>query len=423
MTEVIMPKMGDGMEEGTLLKWLKEDGDKVSSGEIIGEIQTDKATLELESPGKGVLTGFLIKEGETVPVGVPIAAILKDGENLPDNWGSGGNGAAKTEPQQEEEKEAPAEEKKTEEKSEAKPEQKQEEPKVEEKSSDSGRIKASPLARRVAREEGVDLSSVEGSGPGGRIVEKDVRDAIGKQSSTPASAPAPHLQPSGEDKKVSLNPLRKITAERTQQSKQQAPHFYVTVEVDIESITEIREMFKLEEGGKISINDFVIRATALALRDMPEVNASFGGDHVLQHGGVHIGMAVAVEDGLTVPVIRNADQLTLRQINAASKDLAGRARDNKLKLDEMQGSTFSISNMGMLDVENFAAIINGPNAGIIAVASSRRIPVVNESDELEIRTRMNMTGSFDHRVVDGAVGAKFMNVVRDYLQNPTRLLS
>ncbi len=419
MTEVIMPKMGDGMEEGTLLKWLKEDGDKVSSGEIIGEIQTDKATLELESPGKGVLTGFLIKEGETVPVGKPIAAILKDGESLPENWGSGGNGAAKTKPK--EEKEAPAEEKKSEEKAEPTAEEKPEE--TEEKQATDSRVKASPLARRIAREEGVDLASVEGSGPGGRIVEKDVREAIGKQPSAPSAAPAPQLQPSGEDKKVSLNPLRKITAERTQQSKQQAPHFYVTVEVDLESITEIREMFKVEEGGKISINDFVIRATTLALRDMPEVNASFGGDHVLQHGGIHVGMAVAVEDGLTVPVIRNADQLTLRQINSASKDLAGRARDNKLKLDEMQGSTFSISNMGMLDVENFAAIINGPNAGIIAVASSRRVPVVNESDELEIRTRMNMTGSFDHRVVDGAVGAKFMNVVRDYLQNPTRLLS
>lgn len=420
MTEVIMPKMGDGMEEGTLLEWLKKDGDTVKSGEIIGTIQTDKATLELEAPGTGKLTGFLIQGGETVPVGKPIALILKEGESAPGGWGGGSSAPAEAAKEEAPKQDAPKEEapKADAPKETAKAEApKAEEPKVEVR---QGRVKASPLAKRVAKELGIDLAAVTGSGPGGRIVEKDVRSAkpAGMQ---PAAAVA--SAPAAADTKVSLNRLRQITAQRTTQSKTQVPHFYVTVEVDVEAIMAIRAQFEAEGAGKVTVNDFIVKACAQALRDMPVVNSSYEGDHLIQHGAVNIGMAVALEEGLTVPVINNADVLSLRQIGAAARDLATRARDNKLQLNELSGSTFSISNMGMLNVDVFAAIINTPNAGILAVGTARKQVVVGANDSLEIRQRMNITGSFDHRVVDGAVGAKFVNVIRDYLEHPTRLLS
>jgi len=400
MTEVIMPKMGDGMEEGTLVEWLKSDGDEVKSGEVIGNIQTDKATLEMEAPGTGKLTGFLITPGETVPVGTPIAAILAKGESLPAGWGSG-----KKAPAHVEEKVAVASV-------------------VESVSSmssvsvtEGGRVKASPLARKIAMDAGLDLAGVSGSGPSGRIVEKDVRSALAGSPSVRTK-----VLTSKADRKVSLNALRKITAQRTLQSKLEAPHFYVTVAVDVERIMALRDFFKEEESGSVSVNDFVLLATAKALGEMPEVNASFGGDHVLIHGNVNVGMAVATDDGLTVAVIRNADQLSLRQVATASRELASRARDNKLTLDELTGSTISVSNMGMLEVDSFAAIINVPNAAMIAVSTAKRVPVATDDDSIEIRWQMNMTGSFDHRVVDGAVGANFMNAVRRFLESPTRLL-
>lgn len=408
MTKVIMPKMGDGMEEGTLLEWLKKDGEKVRSGEVIGNIQTDKATLELESPGSGILTGFLIQPGETVPVGVPIAAILKAGETLASDWAT-----ASPAGEADHAEEAPAEIQQ------AAPAAQTESSAP--KSSGSDRVKASPLARKIAAELGVDLATLTGTGPGGRIVEKDVRSGkpSGSQTSAPVSAPAA----AQGDTKVPLNRLRQIIAQRTTQSKQQVPHFYVTVEVDIEAINALREQFEAEESGKVSINDFVIKACARALADMPEANASFGEKDVIRYGQINIGVAAAVEDGLLVPTIKNVERLSLREIGEQSRSLVKKARDGKLLPDEMQGSTFSVSNMGMLNVDNFIAIINQPNAAIVAIASAKKVVVANEDEELEVRTRMNITGSFDHRVLDGALGAKFMNIVRDYLQNPTRLLS
>ncbi|QYK53807.1 MAG: 2-oxo acid dehydrogenase subunit E2 [Fimbriimonadaceae bacterium] len=409
MTEVIMPKMGDGMEEGTLLEWLKKDGDTVKSGEVIGNIQTDKATLELEAPGKGKLTGFLIQAGETVPVGKPIAAILKDGESLPEGWGSGkAKSAAPTEAKEEAPVAASSAPVKEAESAPA-------------PSSTSGRIKASPLAKRIAAEAGVDLSTVEGTGPNGRIVEKDVRAAIDQQG-TKVSAPSISA-PTAADTKIPLNKLREIIADRTQHSKQTVPHFYVTVEVDLEKIMALRDLFKEEEGGKISVNDFVVRASVLALQQMPIVNSTFNGKELLQHGSINIGVAAAVDDGLLVPVIHGAHGMTLRQLSEESKRLVSKAREGKLTPNEMGGSTFSISNMGMLNVDNFVAIINEPNAAILAISSAGKKAVVNDDDELEIRWRMNITASFDHRVVDGAVGAQFINLVREALENPTRLLS
>lgn len=432
MTEVIMPKMGDGMEEGTLLEWLKKDGDVVKSGEIIGTIQTDKATLELEAPGAGKLTGFLIKAGETVPVGKMIAAIVKEGEKLPGDWG-GAQPAATAAPAQPTAPE-PKDDKAVEPSSggskegsqvqetptePARPEAPQESAPAAAPES-QGRVKASPLARKIAQENGVDLSTIKGSGPDGRIVEKDVRGV--KPATAPTAAPAA-IAASAEDQTIQLNRLRQITAKRTLESKQQVPHFYVTVEVDVEKILDLRQMFEEEASGKVSVNDFVVKACALALQDMPNVNAVFQGQTVLQHGGVHIGIAVAIEDGLTVPVIKNANQLSLRQISARSKELARKAKENKLSMDELSGSTFSISNMGMLEVDNFIAIINQPNAGILAVSTAKKKVIATAEDEIQIRTMMNITCSFDHRVVDGAIGAKFINVVKSYLENPSRLLS
>jgi pyruvate dehydrogenase E2 component (dihydrolipoamide acetyltransferase) len=229
---------------------------------------------------------------------------------------------------------------------------------------------------------------------------------------------------SATDQVVPLGKLRQITAQRTTESKQTVPHFYVTVEVDVEKILQLRQMFESEESGKVSINDFVIKACCAALQQMPIVNSQFQNGQLLQHGEIHIGIAAAIEEGLTVPVMRSAGTMSLREISGASKDLVKRAHENKLKLDELSGSTFSISNMGMLKVDTFAAIINVPNAAIVAIGSATKRAVVDQtSGEVVARTRMNITGSFDHRVVDGAVGAEFMNLVRDGLENPTRLLS
>lgn len=423
MTEVIMPKMGDGMEEGTLLEWLKKDGESVKSGEIIGTIQTDKATLELESPGSGVLTGFLIKEGDTVPVGKAIAAIVKDGESLPSGWSSG-NGKIEAS-QSEARAPEPAAQNRAPDPSPAEPIPATPPPSTLPASGEGEhRVKASPLAKKIAAEKGIDLNTVQGSGPGGRIVEKDLSGAPSASQPKPVAPSSAPLPVTAADTTVKLNKIRQITAQKTQHSKQTVPHFYVTVEVVIDKLQVLRQMFEEEGSGKASVNDFVIKACGLALREMPIVNSSFqDATTLLQHGAIHIGMAVALEDGLTLPVIHNADQLGIREIGAKSKELAFKARDNKLSMDELSGATFSISNMGMLNVENFGAIIVEPNAAIVAVGTAKKKLRINDDDEAEIKTVMKITGSFDHRVVDGAVGARFMNLIREYLENPTRLLS
>ena len=457
MAQVIMPKMGDGMEEGTLVEWLKNDGDIVKSGEVIANIQTDKAVLEMEASASGKFTGVLLKAGDTVPVGQPIALILKDGESVPAGWGSGGGAAsdaAPIVPQDSFPKENVVDVPKEAAGGEARPAAPAEPiaspPAVTatpaanppatnppasalvaethtEPSSNGGRVKASPLARKIAAQQGVELTALAGTGPGGRIVAADVEGykpaPVVPQATAPITTAPQPVAATAEDRVLKLNKIRQITAKRTQESKSQVPHFYVTVEVDLEKILSLRAQFEEEESGKVSINDFVVKASALALRDMPEVNAVFQGDSLLIKGGVHVGIAVALADGLTVPVVKNADALSLRAISSSVKDLARRAKDNKLGMDELTGSTFSISNMGMLDVDNFLAIINGPAAAILAIASARKKVVVGENDELEIRTRMNITCSFDHRVLDGAIGAKFINVVKTYLENPTRLLA
>lgn len=415
MTQVIMPKMGDGMEEGTLLEWLKKEGDTVKLGEPIATIQTDKATLEMEAPGDGTLAGILTKPGDSVPVGKPMAMLLKAGESLPTDWGY--SGASEADGAGSAVVEAAAAAVVTEANGVDIAAAAQTAPVA---LPSQGRIKASPLAKKVAKERGIDLSAIAGSGPGGRIVERDVQAAI----SSPKQVHSVDKAIAAADRLVPINKIRQITAKRTTESKQTVPHFYVTVEVDLESVNEVRNLFAADGDFKPSINDFVLRACALALRDMPVVNSTFQGDAILEHGAINIGMAVALEDGLTVPVLHNVDRLTLREISALARDLAMKARDNRLSMDELSGSTFSVSNMGMLGVQDFAAIINVPNAAIVAVASARKVVVPTEDgEELEVRTKMNLTGSFDHRVVDGAVGARFMNLVREYLEKPTRLLT
>ncbi|MFQ3588432.1 MAG: dihydrolipoamide acetyltransferase family protein [Fimbriimonadaceae bacterium] len=423
MTEIIMPKMGDGMEEGTLLEWLKKEGDAVRTGEPIGTIQTDKATLELVAPENGVLGGLLLKGGETVPVGKPIGLVLSPGETVPESWAAGGGASAPAKSDEPPSNGAPVAEADEAEAAGAAPT-------ATTATSGGARVKASPLAKRLAEELGIDIRTVAGSGPGGRVTEKDVRESAAKSKPTPAAppvfstaAPLPKVDIQAEDRVVQLNKIRQITAQRTTESKQLIPHFYVTVEVDVERLQALRQTFEEEGAGKVSVNDFILKACAVALRQMPSVNAVYQGDKVVQFGAVHIGMAVALEDGLTVPVLKHVQALTLRQISEMSRELAVKAREGRLSPDQLSGSTFSISNMGMLGVESFAAIINAPNAAILAVASARKKVVVNDEGELEVRQRMNLTGSFDHRVVDGAVGAKFMNVVKELLENPTRLLS
>lgn len=456
MTEVIMPKMGDAMEEGTLLEWLVDDGAKVKSGDVIGNIETDKATVELTAPTSGTLSGIIVKEGDTVPVGEPIAAILKEGESLPAGWG---NGAAKGDAPKQKSEEKPAEEtpqkeaqaaeakpKAEEPEAEAKPkvedQQAEGEQKKEDKSQPSpkpapektaqeqqkkegGRVFASPLARKMAADAGIAIDSIKGTGPNGRIVERDVERAS-KSGTKPGQAPAPQTA-TLQDRLVDLTTLQRITAERTAHAKANVPHYYVTVEVDVEALESVREHMNAESpDSKLSVNDFIVKACALALAEQPHINASFENGKRHEHGAVNIGIAAAVPNGLTLPVLKNCESKTLRALAEETRVLVEKARQNKLSPDELSGSTFAISNMGMFDVSVFSAIINEPNGAILAVGTAKRMPVVvdgDEGEEIEVRSRMNVTGAFDHRIIDGAVGAKFMGVLRGYLEAPTRLLS
>lgn len=360
-----------------------------------------------------------------MPVGQPIAALLAPGESLPADWSAGRSGRSATA--------APTEMVKppTREAGPSSPAPPPTPPvdaivTTTTQAAPAGpvatgteRVKASPLARKIALSEGLDLRTLSGSGPGGRIVERDVLAALASGSSAAPRHPAPPL---AEDRVVMLNPIRKITAQRTAESKQQAPHFYVTVEVNLDRLLDLREQYEAATGAKPSINDFIIKASAYALRDMPEANAEFRGDSILIRAQVNIGVATATDQGLTVPVLRNADRLDLAGIAQESRRLVAKARENRLSPEELTGSTFGISNMGMLNVDQFAAILNPPNSVILAVATARKQVVPNDAGEFEIRTRVAITGSFDHRVLDGAGGAKFMNLVRDYLENPLRLL-
>lgn len=395
MPEITMPRLSDTMEDGVIIAWHKKIGDRVERGEVLAEIETDKAIMELEAYDAGILEHMLAGEGDRVPIGVPIAVI---GDGSPNSAAS--QPVPPTAPQPE-----PVAA-----------------PQLSTPAVRSDRPKASPLARKVADANGVDLTTVDGSGPGGRIIRKDV-DAAVKRDETPV---APILPANSDADEVPLTTLQRVAAKRLTESKQNAPHFYLTAAVDVTDLLGFRETVNdsLQAGGgpKVSVNDFIVRAVASALRTNPGVNVSFGGDVLLRHHGVHIGVAVAVDAGLVVPVVRDADRKMVSQIAAETKEMAGRARIGKLRADEMSGGTFTISNLGMYGIEQFAAVINPPEAAILAVgAAAEELRLID--GEVAARKVLRVTLSADHRAIDGATGAIFLRDLTALLQNPLRIVT
>ncbi len=408
------------MTEGTVAKWLMKPGDKIEMGDILAEIETDKATMELEAFDEGILKEILVEEGQSAKVGAKIAFV--DGEEDDDaeetaEVKSAPKGA-KSDATEAPKKKASAVESKSEPIPAAPPKS-------------DVRVKASPLAKKIALERGVDLSQVSGSGPGGRIVAADVPVA-GTASVTSSKSPAPAATvikleaTGGEEQQILLSGMRRIIAERLLASKTQIPHFYLNIEVDAAPLMGLRKEVNVanEAAGlpKITVNDFILLATARAAALIPKVNAAWAGDHILQYGSVNLSVAIAVDDGLVTPVLRNAQNLSLRQISEAVKELAVRARNKKLKPEEFQGGTITVSNLGSYGVEQFYAIVNPPQALILAVGAIVKKPVVNANDEIVVGQRMNISMSGDHRVVDGAVGAEFMASLRKLIENPALML-
>jgi pyruvate dehydrogenase E2 component (dihydrolipoamide acetyltransferase) len=429
-----MPKMGDAMEEGTLVKWLKSEGDEVSEGDPIAEIETDKVTLELEAEDSGTLAQLIADEGQDIPVGEAIAFIAGEGEDVPERAAGGGAEEAEEEGGEGEAQAQTATE------TEAPEEEGGEETAAQADGRTDGHFRASPIVRRLAQENNLDLSRIEGSGPAGRIIERDVRAAMesgtaqktdGKaeveapeREAAPqvAAAPEPTRAPGTE--LVEPSRMRRVIGERMTQSKQQVPHYYATVEVEMDDLLALRKQLneQLEEQGiKLSINDFVMKAVALALKDFPNLNALWTSEGIELHQQVDLAMAVALEEGLITPVIRDAANETLSAISAASKDLAKRAREGALKPEEYQGGTVTISNMGMFGVESFAAIINPPQAAIVAVSSIMQRAMFKD-DEVAPVSIMKLTLSADHRISNGAEGAQYLAEVKRLLEHPMTLV-
>jgi pyruvate dehydrogenase E2 component (dihydrolipoamide acetyltransferase) len=416
-TKVHMEALSPTMEEGRLVKWTKHEGDSVKSGDTLAEVETDKAVMELVARADGQLLKVMVPEGTTVPVGNVVAWIGKPGEKL-DGAGSGEQGAATSKP-------SPAAAPPSPKPSAPAPAPTPPPPAAATAPADATRVKASPLAKRIAQEVGVDLKLVRGSGPGGRVIKRDV-EAGAPQARAVVPAPrSPLPAPFGvpyED--VPLTQIRKTIAKRLAASIGPIPHFFLTTEIDMERAAEAREALNNqlgEEGGKISFNDIIIKAVALALVQHRACNAWFQEDHIRYWNEVHIGMAVAIDDGLITPVIRNADRKSLREIGAESRELAARARSRRLKPEEYTGATFSVSNLGMFDIDQFTAVINPPEAGIVAIGSivAKAVP---DGDRVVVRRRLRVTMSCDHRVIDGATGAAYLKTLKQMLENPLAML-
>ncbi|MCL6536632.1 MAG: 2-oxo acid dehydrogenase subunit E2 [Armatimonadetes bacterium] len=414
MQTIIMPKMGDAMEEGTLVRWLKHEGDTVQEGEPIAEIATDKATVEIEAPTSGVLRGIRVAENAVVPVNTPLAYILQEGESLPAEGDGKTSGAAQPTAAAPQPAPAPT----------AVAAAPQPAP-----TNGEERILASPLARKIAAEHGIDLRQVQGTGPKGRIVERDVLAYIESRKATAvpaAAAPAPMPMPApavaaapAEGRAETLTRLRQITAQRTTEAHQTIPHFYLTMEIDMEEALALRQRLnQLDESLRVSVNDLIVKACAVAIEQHPIVNASYQNGQLVHPSGVHIGIAVAVEQGLLVAVLRHCEGKSLRRIAQESQTLIQKAREGKLMPDEMTGNTFTVSNLGMFGIEQFTAIINPPASAILAVGATKRVPVVQEDGTIVARPRMKVTLSCDHRVLDGAVGAQFLQTLKQVLENP-----
>lgn len=416
-----MPKLSDTMSEGTLVKWLKSEGDTILVDEDIAEVETDKATMTMPSFAEGILHKIYVQEGQTVVLGAALALVLEDGEEPPAD--------ADTPPAGEAKGSAPAAE--TPAKSEpaaapvSSPAPATAPAAPAPVASSSSRIKASPLARKVAKEKGIDLARVTGSGPGGRIVKKDVENApAGGGGGSLGLLPPAMAKP---DRSVPLTGMRRVIAQRLLESKTTIPHFYLNIEIDTEALMNLREQVNaasIANGGpKYTVNDFVMRAVVLATGSVPEVNGSFQGDSILYHGETHLSVAVAIEDGLVTPVIRSAQSKSIKDLAAELKDLAAKARDKKLTPNEMTGGTITISNLGAYGIANFDAIINPPQAAILAIGTITKQPVVNAQNQIVPGQRMWIGMSCDHRVIDGAVGAKFLSELKRFLETPVLLVS
>ncbi|HEY9185552.1 MAG TPA: pyruvate dehydrogenase complex dihydrolipoamide acetyltransferase [Salegentibacter sp.] len=416
---ITMPRLSDTMEEGTVASWIKKEGDKVEEGDILAEIETDKATMEFESFYTGTLLKIGIQEGETAKVDSLLAIIGPEGTDV-----SGiSTGEAKDKPAaKKEETSKPEEEKdKKEEKSSGKSESKK----------SSGRIFISPLAKKMAEDKGIDLSDVEGSGENGRIVKRDIEDYKPSEKPTKAEAPAEKKPavtqayvPAGEEsfEEIKNSQMRKTIAKRLGESKFSAPHYYLTIEVDMANAMASRKQINNMPDVKVSFNDMVIKASAMALRKHPRVNSQWTGDTTKIAKHIHMGVAVAVEEGLVVPVLKFADQMSMTQIGGNVKTLAGKARDKKLQPDEMEGSTFTVSNLGMFGIVEFTSIINQPNSAILSVGTIVEKPVVRNG-QIVVGNTMKLTLACDHRTVDGATGAAFLETLKIYLENPVTMLA
>ena len=405
-TKVVMEALSPTMEEGRLVKWLKHEGDAVDAGDVLAEVETDKAVMELPARGDGVLRKVLVPAGATVPVGQLVAviaakdedisALVRDGAGAPAPAKAPAAGPASQAPAATTPRASPAPQPPPD--------------------ATPGRVKASPLARRIARERGVDLAVVRGSGPGGRIIKRDLEGAAAVSAVPAPSATVAAFQD------VPLTQIRKTIARRLVESLGPIPHFFLTVEIDMERVWDAREALNhLGEEPRISFNDIIVKVVAQALRQHRECNAWWQGDFIRYFGDVHLGMAVAVDQGLITPVIRYADQKSLRQIALETGDLSRRARERKLTPEEYTGSTFSVSNLGMLGIHEFTAVINPPEAGIVAVGGITQQPVV-EDGAVTVRRRMRITMSCDHRVIDGATGARFLQTVKRMLENPLAMV-
>jgi pyruvate dehydrogenase E2 component (dihydrolipoyllysine-residue acetyltransferase) len=450
MPEIQMPKLSDTMTEGTLVAWKKKKGDQVSAGEVLAEIETDKATMEWESPEDGTLREIYVQEGGKVNVGEKIAFIGGEGEEAPKEEAPEQKEEKQPKPaeqkkeksQAETEKPAPAQKK---EKETAPPQQqdveaavsaarsegKQQEARPKEEKREEARVKASPVARRVAAELGVDLSSVKGTGPDGRVTETDVRGAAKSKTVEAGVSPAgkqPTRLPlqAGESARIQLSGMRKIIAQRLVESLGPVPHFYLTIDVNAGPLMAAREELKSAGEGadaaKITVNDFVLKAAVQAAVKVPRVNASFDGDAIVQYADVDLGIAVAIEEGLLTPIIRAAQTKSLREISELARDLAHRARNKRMKPEEFQGGTFTVSNLGGMGIDSFSAVINPPQGFILAVGRITKVPVIDDCDQIVVGHRMSLTMSCDHRVIDGALGAEYLKELRHLLENPALLL-
>ena len=415
---VQMPQLSDTMTEGTLIRWLVNVGDKVDVGDPLAEVETDKATMEMVAFDEGTIGAIYMDEGTKSPVGETLAVIIEEGEDVPDkpaasNQSSSSdddseskesNGVEEPEPIESETNESPSTD-----------------------NSDGKRIKASPLAKKIAKSKGVDLSKIKGSGPGGRIVKKDIETAgsISTQPapSTPASKPKQTL--TEHDQRIALSGMRSIIAQRLLESKTQIPHFYLNVEINAQPLMDLRKQANSAAGehdNKFTVNDFILKAVANAAASVPQVNASFDVDSIVQFGSVNLSVAIAVDDGLVTPVISGANKKSLLEISLAVKDLAERARSKKLSPDEFSGGTITVSNLGAYGVDNFDAIINPPQAAILSIGSIKNTPVVSDEGNIVPGLIMKVGMSCDHRVIDGAVGAEYLAELKKRIENPASML-